>query len=448
MQKRGQVTVFIIVGILILGLAASIAYVTELSVTKTTKAEETYSEVSSLKLFVEDCLKKSTVEGMYLVFAQGGYYEFPLTAELFQFTEEDNVLEIPVYFQQKEVYLPAISSIETQIAKAAEKELLNCFNGFQGFGKQGYIIIFTEPIIEVRLSEKTNVMLDMPISAGKNGRETKLNKFFVSIPFNFNEKYNNLAEYLNKQEKDPDSFLIGEFSSQAYEKNYGFSFKQFSDSGGDVLVDLTYDENLKEEPLIYRFAMRFDWPADETAAEAVPKPSTAYELAIELKRLPEWNISSFGIHHLQVEALGEGLSYETSPGSLDINQNTGLISLNTNNFPNEEYLYYVKITDLFGQEIMAPLIINVNANDGTLPAIKPISKQTAKAGEEFSCQVEVLNATKPILFSTNSYLFNIDKKTGEIKFTPTKENIGIHSIKVEAENEYGKTWHKWQLEIK
>ncbi|MEK6969813.1 MAG: hypothetical protein AABW48_05285 [Nanoarchaeota archaeon] len=439
MPKRGQITVFVIVGILILATIFVAVYYSQLNTIKPQKQPE----ISYLKSYVENCLERSTVEGMYQVFAQGGYYEFPVDVQIFEFTEEDEKLQVPVYFQNEKAYLPALEIIEKEVAKATEQELLNCTGQFKSFEKQGYIIsVKQQPTIEVRFTDRTTINLIYPLAIVKGEEKSEIKQFSVVIPFNFKEKYEMVNNYLREQEKDPKSFLMGELSFLAYEKDFNFGFKQSGDAGSEILVELSYDEKLKEEPLLYNFALFYGWiPRTEESPE-ISEPS------FQLMEMPDWNIAEPGIYTYQVNAAGEGLIFETDSASLPIDPRTGMITLNTADFLNDEYIYYVKVSDKFNQSVMRPLFINLNANDGRLPVIEPIEKQTVKVGQDFYYKVNLLNNKHELfLFASETYLFQIDKKTGEIKFMPIATDLGVHTVRVDVENEYGRTWQRWELEV-
>ncbi len=431
-------TIFIVLGILVLMIVAGIMYAVNMFTSEQLKAETPETQTSFISAFVNNCLEKATIKGMEIVFAQGGYYRFPPNLDIFSF--EDEKLEVPVYFQNNKVELPAIPEIETEVSRAANVALLECVGTFETFEKQGYVITAEEPNVQISFTEKTSATVRYPLTITKEGEETSVSTFSLSLPFNFPEKYSTLKEYLSKQEAGPNYFLAGELSTAAYQKNYGFGFKQFGDVGNTVLVTLSYPEKIGEEPLNYNFALNFNWVLGSEKAETK-------EPSLLLLRISQWNITAPGVQTLAIEAVGEELSFRTDPDTLPIDAKTGLITLDTKDFPNDEYLYYVIVTDKLGQQLAAPISINVNANDGTLPVIEPIKKQVAKVGEEFKYKVTVANPEGLLLFTTDSYLFDIDAKTGGITFTPTKEEKGTHDIRVDVENEFGKTWQRFELEI-
>lgn len=430
-------TVFIIVGIMVVALGASILYFSTLKATKELKERETPPSIDFVTAFVQRCLERSVIDGLYVVLAQGGYLQFPPDLAVFSF--EDETLTVPVYFQKTAAKMPGIPQIQTEVARAAEQFLPECIDDFKQFKKQGYAVAAGDPKAEVILAQRIRAALDYPVTVEKGTEEIKLDAFSVTIPFNFLDKYATIQEYLSQQEKNSGYFLAGELSAAAYEEDFGFGFTQVNEKGSDVLITLSY-ERLKDEPLQYNFALLFDWTLGSEQVK-IAEPS------LQLLRIPEWNITTPGIHTLQINAAGESLSFRTDPKSLPIDAKTGVITINTEEFPNDEYLYYVIVNDA-EQEIAAPVLININANDGKLPIMKAIGKQTAKAGEKFYYKVEAAQQGELLLFTSDSYLFDLDKKTGEISFTPTDEERGIHSVRIDAENEFGKTWQRFELEIK
>ena len=98
MHKKGQVTIFIIVGILIV---ATIGIVLTLKntafTTQLTTQQKTPSE-NPLQNFVESCLRKSTIDALYETLGKGGYHSFPVTANIFDFTIEQQAFQLPYYF--------------------------------------------------------------------------------------------------------------------------------------------------------------------------------------------------------------------------------------------------------------------------------------------------------------------------------------------------------------
>ncbi|MFH1683199.1 MAG: hypothetical protein ABIA37_05385, partial [Candidatus Woesearchaeota archaeon] len=115
MQKRGQLTIFIIIGILLLVVTAGIYFASSVMLKEqiSAEAEQVDVDTAPIKMFVEQCLNEAIDQGIYLVLSQGGYYTF-VDADSFQFTTEEEVLQLPYYFYEQKKNLPELKIIELE----------------------------------------------------------------------------------------------------------------------------------------------------------------------------------------------------------------------------------------------------------------------------------------------------------------------------------------------
>src|SRR3989344_6484315 len=91
MLKRGQVTIFLIVGILILFIFAGLFYIVSVLEQKGLLAEteelpETFALKTRVSSFVESCLRETAIPGIYLLGIQGGVI-YPADPTKVLFTE-------------------------------------------------------------------------------------------------------------------------------------------------------------------------------------------------------------------------------------------------------------------------------------------------------------------------------------------------------------------------
>src|SRR3989338_9782651 len=98
MQKRGQLTVFLILGVLILGLVFALSYF--ISSSSSASVETSLVQLDALtnkplQEFMESCLDKSAREGLVLLGAQGGVFD-PEFAQKFQ--------QIPYFEYNRTIY--------------------------------------------------------------------------------------------------------------------------------------------------------------------------------------------------------------------------------------------------------------------------------------------------------------------------------------------------------
>ena len=106
--KRGQITVFVIIGLLILIVIGSMIYFNQISDLKLVDPKN--KEVVPIKLFVENCLTKTGKNALVKIGRQGGYYKVP--------DESITVLNerTPLYYSNLKSNLPSKKRIENELS--------------------------------------------------------------------------------------------------------------------------------------------------------------------------------------------------------------------------------------------------------------------------------------------------------------------------------------------
>lgn len=446
MQKRGQLTIFIIIGILLLVVTAGVYFASSVMLKEkiAAEAEQVDVDTAPIKMFVEQCLSQAIDEGIFLVLSQGGYYDF-VDANLFRFAEEGEkeILQIPYYFYGQKKNIPELKIIELETEKAGERFFTGCTENFDFFIRQGYQIEAGKPSLDITFNDKSTLgELTFPLTIIKGEKTVQLEKFFGQSMISVPDKYRLVSGYLDEQEKDPDYFLVGDLSALAYDYNFSFGFDQYYEDGQDVILSLGFEE-YEEQPLIYSFALNYDWVLNKS------QEKIEFEPILFLDKIPEWNITSPGAHQYHLSANGYGVNFSADTNDFLLDPKIGRITLETKNFPNDEYWYLITVTDIFNNSLSGPLYLNINVDNEKVPQLAQIEKQTAAAGKEFYYKVQAINPLPgPVLFTSKSYLFDINKKTGEISFTPSAGERGVHTVRVDVENEYGRMWERFELEIR
>src|SRR3989344_3686160 len=106
MLKRGQVTVFIIVGIILLALVATTYFL----FSKTLPQEQALPlETDKITGLVEDCLVSTAEKGIISLGRQGGYFILPSEATT---TLRDNV---PYYKTGESILLPPAETLAAEL---------------------------------------------------------------------------------------------------------------------------------------------------------------------------------------------------------------------------------------------------------------------------------------------------------------------------------------------
>ena len=235
MNKKSQITLFIILGLILLG--AAVAYYT-FSTTRTEKqlevgqvmTEQVPAELSPLKLHIEDCLEKSLKNAIKRVGDYGGFLDTSQFSPNPYFSTQGNAVPympgseymIPYWYYMKsddecmsgcefsyemlrplcrqttptgDCFYAGVGSIEEDIDTFVENDVQACFN-FQEFENQGFEIEVLQDIsvktqIRDRTSDdllvpgKASIFAVFPLKITRNSNVQEINYFNAEIPTNF-----------------------------------------------------------------------------------------------------------------------------------------------------------------------------------------------------------------------------------------------------------------------
>lgn len=229
-NSKGQVTVFIIIGIVILFTFAGVLFITK-TVTKEkflTEGEPLISRVpqafAPLQLYTENCLNLIAKQGLLLVGQQGGYTNPAVLGEysLSQVTESAGInlepTKVPYWWHNQEPnsankvtygsFQPPLTgkdqfSVEKQLERYVEEHLDNCLDNFELLKQRGFDIEVKESkTVDVSIrDEAVGFTLKMEIDAAAAGAKAELDTFFVSLPLQLKHYYE-VADLIRKTQQE------------------------------------------------------------------------------------------------------------------------------------------------------------------------------------------------------------------------------------------------------
>ncbi len=226
-------TVFIIVGIVILFTFAGILYVTKRSVKEeslTTEGEpvsvKVPQEFAPLQAYTEKCLDDVSIRGLRLLGQQGGYI-YPAVLGEFSLSKPTEGVglnlepaKVPYWFYNANgndaatVALASLQpklfvkddpelSIEAQLGRFVREKIDDCLENYDVLRAQGFdITVAGDKDAEVRIGEESiNVWLKMSVVAQKEGAEATLDRFLVKVPLRLKHYYE-VAEKITQAQED------------------------------------------------------------------------------------------------------------------------------------------------------------------------------------------------------------------------------------------------------
>ena len=233
--KSAQITVFIIIGIVILFTFAGIMYFTK-TITKKeilTAADPSLADVPTafkpLTTYTESCINSVAKKGLLILGEQGGYI-YPDTVGKYSVTnptEADGInlepLKVPYWHynvesnSKKNIVYSSLKpelfadddpemSIESQLSRYVEERLDGCLEDYSPFVGQGFTIeIVNKDAKEVDVNigdESIGFLLEMGVKAKIGETETSINKFYVRVPLALKYYYDTASNIAEAQQEN------------------------------------------------------------------------------------------------------------------------------------------------------------------------------------------------------------------------------------------------------
>jgi len=228
LKKRGQISVFIIIGIIIL-LVFGLAFYIKSRISKPEEIEPIIEDIPTqlypIKIFIEQCIDRTATDAINLIGESGGYTDIsefgithtadPTTSQAVEFSP-DSSLNVAYWWYLKSSNdcsgncefssempdlksemkkgserSPMDSSIEAQIDKYINYNLNECLNDFSDFEDQGFEVrelgkITTTTTI---MQDEVLVSINYPLEIRKGKVKSKASNFFTTIPVNLKNVY-------------------------------------------------------------------------------------------------------------------------------------------------------------------------------------------------------------------------------------------------------------------
>lgn len=207
MNKRGQVTVFIIIGIVVLVVMGMLVYsginYSKYGFEKNTQNVQLNSQTAKdINEQIQRCVDYHLKEAISLVALQGGYYNLPKEP---MYTFEKMA---PYYLIDNKTIIPGLDSIKDEISIAFKSRINTCLN-FSKFNKD---VKYNPGSIKIkRLDITTNdtyIEVDIPVEISDNNTRINLKQYNGKVQTNYLYYYNLSKEITNEQMKHLDSLCL------------------------------------------------------------------------------------------------------------------------------------------------------------------------------------------------------------------------------------------------
>ncbi len=222
-------TIFIIIGIVLLFIFAAILYITQVTVKDPLRAQaepiiaDVPQTFQPIQLYTQNCLANVAERGLRRAGEQGGYIYPELVGEYSATRPADadgldiGSAKVPYWHYNNEpntantISLTSLQpplrgsealSMESQLRRYVTEKLDDCLHEYVVFSLQGFSVEQEEKDVAVTIgSDFVAVNLEMPLTARKGSEETEMERFYVKLPLAL-ERYYTIADTIRKMQEN------------------------------------------------------------------------------------------------------------------------------------------------------------------------------------------------------------------------------------------------------
>lgn len=244
-EKKGQLTIFVIIAILVVFVIVGYFFIRDDSL----KESYVSDEIRPVYDVVLDCARGVSEESIVVIGESGGYFVLP---------NNSNSFNIAYYFYEGEGFMPSVEDIESEIESYVESMLFFCAKK-NALDLSGSDVNFGEVDVDVNIldDDKVYFNIDFPFSIVKNNRS-----FYFDEPFEFVydvRLYSILffaSEIVKWHEKEPRAFCFSCAGELGFDLGLGIDlWKSASNEVTFYISD--YDAEINGRDYMYFFVIKY-----------------------------------------------------------------------------------------------------------------------------------------------------------------------------------------------
>jgi len=252
MERKAQLSIFIILGLVIVALFAILLFFREdigamYAQSGIGKTEALSPQISEIDSFVRGCISDSGYEALYIIGQHGGYFRPPALS-----TEPG----IPYYFAHGKSYMPTKEAIEREISSYVSMKLFFCTRGFDRF--DGFEISQGRIITKAAITDNEVIIdVEYPLVIEKGGTSFSLKEFKgARVPVRLGIMHNAASEIIQEQLKDSKNICLS-CLVELYQKS-GLHISML-DYGEDSVIFIISDKSsiVNKKPYEFVFANKY-----------------------------------------------------------------------------------------------------------------------------------------------------------------------------------------------
>lgn len=295
-QKRGQVTVFIILGIILLIIASLWFYYQRAAIPSATVEAP---DAKKIQLFVEDCIRETAVPGVYLLGFQGGELYSTLTgsepdAEIVAknlITQQRGLPYLMINGRKMYSLTELKDRVSQHFSTYLNQNLPVCAD-FTPFMEQGLFIDEQPPATETKISP-TAIHFDVtyPIDVTQEETNFQVTRFRAEISSRLGTLLAVADQMLDIIKRDPAQTHLPEFSRLNQQHDVRITVLPYNH---EVTVYAVYDDDEKQHvdgaPLVFWFAVKNSFGELGTTPNTPPRFNAPIDFVLRKGALFEYQL--------------------------------------------------------------------------------------------------------------------------------------------------------------
>jgi len=190
MHKKSQITLFIILGIVIVAAAVLTLYIynEETIVTELRKIPIIYTKIRPINTYIQNCVDKVGYEGLKKIGLQGGYTDIPAYIRY-----QDTAYW---YLEEKNIQ-PLLNETRTRLISYVNKNLRQCLD-FSQYEQEGFSFVYGNISSDVVMgAEDVTLQVTFPIQIKYQDVEHQYKDFIERYDIRFRKIWELASKYEN-----------------------------------------------------------------------------------------------------------------------------------------------------------------------------------------------------------------------------------------------------------
>lgn len=246
-NKKGQATLFVILGIIVIVIGILLVY---LNSGKQTDITGTEPRIEPIENLVTDCLESVGTQAITYIGETGGY-----------FTSTDTMSEsgIAYYLYEGRNLMPTKNELERQVGLYVDDMMETCTKGFVEFYPE-FEIVEEKPVTKVIITdEMVNLKMSYPLVIKTEDKKYNIEDFEAKINARFGVVYNAIYEIMQEQMADTSGVCIFCIYDIADKNELVINSFDYDSANKEILFIVEDDKTqLNGESLLFAFLNKYE----------------------------------------------------------------------------------------------------------------------------------------------------------------------------------------------